>query len=200
MIRIVLAEDQAMVRGALSALLSLESDFEMVAEVGDGESALKAVTLHQPNVLVTDIEMPNMSGLEVAQAIHAQGLTVRVVIVTTFARAGYLQRALSAGVLGYLLKDAPSDQLASGIRRVHEGNRAIDPELALAGWTAGDPLTDRERVVLRLAADGKTSGEIARLIHLSEGTIRNYLSEAIGKLGASNRIEAARLARDKGWL
>ena len=200
MIRIVLAEDQAMVRGALSALLNLEPDFTVVAEAGDGDAALKAVAQHQADVLLTDIEMPKMSGLEVAQAIHTQGLKVKVVIVTTFARAGYLQRALSAGVLGYLLKDAPSDQLASGIRLVASGKRAIDPELALAGWTDGDPLTDRERVVLRLAAEGKTSGEIARLIHLSEGTVRNYLSEAIGKLGASNRIEAARLARDKGWL
>lgn len=200
MIRILLAEDQAMVRGALSALLNLEPDFTVVAEVGDGDAALKAVVEHQPDVLVTDIEMPKISGLEVAQALHEKGLKVRVVILTTFARAGYLQRALSAGVAGYLLKDAPSDQLASGIRRVSEGKRAIDPELALAGWTGGDPLTDRERVVLRLAAEGKTSAEIARLIHLSEGTVRNYLSEAIGKLGASNRIDAARLARDKGWL
>ena len=200
MIRIVLAEDQAMVRGAMSALLTLEPDFTVVAAVGDGNAALTAVTERRPDVLVTDIEMPGLSGLEVAQQIHARKLQVRVVIVTTFARAGYLQRALSAGVAGYLLKDAPSDQLASGIRRVTEGKRAIDPELALAGWTEGDPLTDRERVVLRLAAEGKTSGEIARLIHLSEGTVRNYLSEAIGKLGAANRIEAARFARDKGWL
>ena len=200
MIRIVLAEDQAMVRGALLALLNLEPDFTVVAEVGDGDAALKAVAEHQPDVLVTDIEMPKMSGLEVAQSVHQQYPRVRIVIVTTFARAGYLQRALAAGVAGYLLKDAPSDQLASGIRRVSEGKRAIDPELALAGWTEGDPLTDRERVVLRFASEGKTAGEIARLIHLSEGTVRNYLSEAIGKLGATNRIEAARLARDKGWL
>ncbi|WP_269530980.1 DNA-binding response regulator [Chitinimonas sp. BJYL2] len=199
-LRIVLAEDQALVRGALAALLRLEADFDVVAEVGDGRAGLEAVTALRPDILLTDIEMPLMTGLELAQAVRTRGLPTRVVIVTTFGRAGYLHRAMSAGVGGYLLKDAPSEQLAAAIRRVASGGRAIDPELALAGWDGDDPLTDRERQVLRLAGEGKTSGEIASLIHLSEGTVRNYLSEAIGKLGAANRIEAARLARDKGWL
>lgn len=198
--RIVLAEDQALVRGALAALLKLEADFDVVGEAGDGRAALELVQSLRPDIVLTDIEMPLMTGLELAQAIKDKGLPTRVVIVTTFGRAGYLRRALQAGVAGYLLKDVPSEQLASAIRRVAGGGRAIDPELALAGWDGDDPLTDRERQVLRLAGEGKSSGDIAALIHLSEGTVRNYLSEAIGKLGAANRVEAARLARDKGWL
>jgi two-component system response regulator DesR len=199
-IRIVLAEDQAMVRGALSALLRLESDFDVVAEAADGDSALKLVKELAPDVLVTDIEMPGRTGLDIASLLHQQNSAVRIVILTTFARPGFLKRALSSGVLGYLLKDSPSDQLATSIRRVAQGQRAIDPELALTGWDGEDPLSERERVVLRLASEGKTAGEIATTIHLSEGTVRNYLSEAIGKLGAANRIEAARVARDNGWL
>jgi two-component system, NarL family, response regulator DesR len=199
-IRIVLAEDQAMVRGALAALLRLEESLEIVGEAGDGRSALELVEKLSPDLLLTDIEMPMMSGLEVAQSIRASGLKTRVIIVTTFGRAGYLRRALDSGVAGYLLKDAPSDQLANAIHRVVAGGRAIDPELAMAGWEGDDPLTDRERQVLRLAGDGKSSTDIAALVHLSEGTVRNYLSEAINKLGAMNRVDAARLARDKGWL
>jgi two-component system response regulator DesR len=153
-----------------------------------------------PDLLLTDIEMPLLSGLEVAQTIREKSLKTRVIIVTTFARSGYLRRALESGVAGYLLKDAPSEQLANAIRRVVAGGRAIDPELAMAGWEGDDPLTDRERQVLRLAGEGKSSTDIAALVHLSEGTVRNYLSEAINKLGAMNRIDAARLARDKGWL
>jgi two-component system response regulator DesR len=199
-IRIVLAEDQAMVRGALAALLRLEESLEIVGEAGDGRSALELVKKFSPDLLLTDIEMPMMSGLELAQTIRDNGLKTRVIIVTTFGRAGYLRRALEAGVSGYLLKDAPSNQLADAIRRVVAGGRAIDPELAMAGWDGDDPLTDRERQVLRLAGEGKSSTEIAGLVHLSEGTVRNYLSEAINKLGAMNRVDAARLARDKGWL
>jgi two-component system, NarL family, response regulator DesR len=199
-IRIVLAEDQAMVRGALAALLKLTPDFEVVGEAGDGQKALELVENLQPDVLLTDIEMPTLSGLDVAQVLKERGARTRVVIVTTFGRAGYLRRALESNVCGYLLKDSPSDQLADAIRRVVAGGRAIDPELALAGWDGEDPLTDRERQVLRLAGEGKSSAEIAELVHLSDGTVRNYLSEAIGKLGAANRIEAARLARNKGWL
>jgi two-component system, NarL family, response regulator DesR len=199
-IRIVLAEDQAMVRGALAALLKLTPDFEVVGEAGDGKSALRLVETLKPDVLLTDIEMPQMSGLDVAQALKSGGLPTRVIIVTTFGRAGYLRRALQSNVGGYLLKDSPSSQLADAIRRVVAGGRAIDPELAMAGWEGDDPLTDRERQVLRLAGDGKSSSEIAAMVHLSEGTVRNYLSEAIGKLGAANRIDAARLARNKGWL
>jgi two-component system response regulator DesR len=200
MIRLVLAEDQAMVRGALAALLQLESDFELLAEAGDGDAAWCEVQTHSPDLLVTDIEMPGMTGLDLAQRVQASQLATRVVILTTFARAGYLRRALDAGVRGYLLKDAPSDQLAAALRQVHAGGRAIDPQLAAAAWDDADPLTDRERTVLRLAGEGASSADIATQLHLSQGTVRNYLSEAIGKLGASNRIEAYRMARSKGWL
>jgi two-component system response regulator DesR len=200
MIRLVLAEDQAMVRGALAALLRLETDFSLLSEAGDGEAAWQAVREHQPDLLVTDIEMPKLTGLELALRIKESELPTRVVILTTFARAGYLRRALDAGVRGYLLKDAPSDQLASALRQVHAGGRAIDPQLALAAWGEDDPLSERERQVLRLAGEGVKSAEIGERLHLSQGTVRNYLSEAIGKLGAENRIEAYRLARAKGWL
>ena len=200
MIRMVLAEDQAMVRGALAALLKLESDFDLLAETGDGEAAWQALQLHKPDLLVTDIEMPKLTGLELAIRIKEAGLSTRVVILTTFARAGYLRRALEAGVRGYLLKDAPSEQLATALRQVHAGGRAIDPQLAVAAWGEDDPLSERERQVLRLAGEGVKSAEIGERLHLSQGTVRNYLSEAIGKLGAENRIEAYRLARAKGWL
>lgn len=200
MIRILIAEDQTMLRDALVALLGLEPDLEVVAAAGDGESAWRQLQALQPDILVTDIEMPGPTGLELAQRIQRHGLPVRVVIVTTFARAGYLRRALDAGVAGYLLKDAPADQLAEALRRVHRGGRAIDPELALEAWGEADPLNDRERQVLRLAGTGLGTGEIAARLGLSPGTVRNYLSEAIGKLGVGNRIEAWRLAREKGWL
>ena len=200
MIRIVLAEDQAMVRGALAALLRIEGGFEVIAEAGDGEAAWKAVEAHVPDLLVTDIEMPWLTGLELAQRVKDAGLPTRVVILTTFARAGYLRRALDVGVRGYLLKDAPSEQLAAALRQVHAGGRAIDPQLAVAAWGEDDPLTERERQVLRLAGEGVKSAEIAERLSLSQGTVRNYLSEAIGKLGAANRIEAYRTARAKGLL
>lgn len=204
MIRVVLAEDQAMVRGALAALLDLEDDIRIVAQASDGDEALAATLEHEPDLLVTDIEMPGLGGLDLAarvrEANRGRERPTRVVVVTTFARTGYLRRALDAGVQGYLLKDAPAAQLADALRRVHAGGRAIDPELAVEAWGAEDPLTDRERQVLRLAGDGASSATIARSLGLSEGTIRNYLSEAIGKLGASNRVEAARIAREHGWL
>ncbi|NUO75662.1 MAG: response regulator transcription factor [Lysobacter sp.] len=200
MIRLVLAEDQAMVRGALAALLNLETDLEVVAAVGDGEAAWAAVQRLQPDLLVTDIEMPRMTGIELAQRMRESGLDTRVVIVTTFGRSGYLRRALDAGVRGYLLKDAPAEQLADALRQVHRGGRAIDPQLAVAAWGEEDPLTERERQVLRLAGEGVTTAEIGQRLHLSQGTVRNYLSEAIGKLGAGNRIEAYRQARQNGWL
>lgn len=199
-LRILLAEDQAMLRGALTALLNLERDLSVVASVGDGESAWRELQRLQPEVLVTDIEMPGLTGLELAQRIQRQGLAVRVVIVTTFARAGFLRRALDAGVAGYLLKDAPAEQLADALRRVHGGGRAIDPQLALEAWSEPDPLSERERQALRLAGEGMGAAEIAAQLRLSHGTVRNYLSEAIGKLGVGNRIEAYRLARQKGWL
>jgi len=200
MIRILLAEDQAMVRGALSALLRLESDLDVIGSAADGEEAWQFVQRDVPDVLVTDIEMPRLTGLELAQRIRERGIECKVVIVTTFARPGFLRRALDAGVSGYLLKDAPADQLADALRKVHRGGRAIDPQLALEAWSEADPLNDRERQVLRLAGEGLSAGDIAEQLHLSQGTVRNYLSEAIGKLGVGNRIEAYRLARQKGWL
>ena len=201
MIRIVLAEDQALLRGALKGLLSLETDLDVVAEAGDGDGAWKAVQQHAPDLLLTDIEMPGLSGLDLAAKVQEAKLPTRVVIVTTFARGGYLRRALDAGVRGYLLKDAPVEKLAQALRDVHRGGRAIAPELAVDAWREeADPLTDRERAVLRLAGEGLSSQDIAEKLHLSNGTVRNYLSEAIGKLGAANRIEAYRMARQKGWL
>lgn len=203
MIRVVIAEDQSMVLGALAALLDLQTDITVVAQAEDGDAGLAAVLEHEPDVLVTDIEMPGKTGLELAAAIaekRKEGLKTRVVILTTFARAGYLRRALDAGASGYLLKDAPASQLAEALRRVVQGGRAIDPELAAEAWTEADPLTDRERQVLRLAGEGANTAAISTMLELSEGTIRNYLSEAMSKLGASNRVEAARIAREKGWL
>lgn len=200
MIRVLLAEDQAMVRGALSALLNLESDIEVLGSAADGETAWRDVQRHKPDVLVTDIEMPGLTGLELAQRIRRHELPIKVIIVTTFARPGFLRRALDAGVGGYLLKDAPAENLAEALRTVHRGGRAIDPQLALEAWSEADPLNDRERQVLRLAGEGASASDIGTRLNLSHGTVRNYLSEAIGKLGAGNRIEAYRLARQKGWL
>jgi two-component system response regulator DesR len=200
MIRIVLAEDQAMVRGALSALLGLEPDIEVLGAAADGEAAWRMLQQLQPDILVTDIEMPGLSGLELAQRIARHALPIKVVIVTTFARSGFLRRALDADVCGYLLKDAPAEKLADALRQVQHGGRAIDPQLALDAWSQADPLNDRERQVLRLSGDGRSASEIATQLGLSHGTVRNYLSECIGKLGVANRIEAYRLARQKGWL
>jgi two-component system response regulator DesR len=200
MIRVLLAEDQAMVRGALAALLAMEADIEVVGTVADGNEAVRETRRLQPDILVSDIEMPGLSGLEVAQLVRRFDTPCRVVILTTFARPGYLRRALDAGVNGYLIKDAPSEQLAAALRVVHGGGRVIDPQLAIDAWTEADPLSDRERQILRLAGDGASAADIATELKLSAGTVRNYLSEVIGKLGASNRIEATRIARQKGWL
>lgn len=200
MIRVLLAEDQSMVLGALAALLELEPDIEVVGRAHDGREALALLETARPDVVLTDIEMPNLTGLELAAELKRRGSPARVVILTTFGRSGYLRRALDAGAAGYLLKDAPAEKLAEAVRRVHAGLRAIDPELAAAAWEEADPLTDRERQVLRLAAEGLPSARIAAELHLSEGTVRNYLSEVISKLGAENRVEAARIARQKGWL
>lgn len=200
MIRVLLAEDQAMVRGALSALLNLESDIEVLGSAADGEAAWREVQRLKPDVLVTDIEMPGLTGLELAQRIQRQELPIKVIIVTTFARPGFLRRALDSGVSGYLLKDAPAENLAEALRTVQRGGRSIDPQLALEAWSEADPLNDRERQVLRLAGEGMSASDIATHFNLSHGTVRNYLSEAIGKLGVANRIEAYRLARQKGWL
>ncbi len=200
-IRIVIAEDQALLLGAMAALLRLEDDLDVVGQARNGQEALALCTALAPDIVLTDIEMPLMTGLELAAALGHAGSPCKVVIVTTFARAGYLRRALGAGVRGYLLKDAPAEALAGAIRTVHAGGRAVAPELALESWGGGeDPLSERERQVLRLAGEGKSSAEIAKLVFLSEGTVRNYLSDAISKLNAGNRVEAYRLARDAGWL
>lgn len=200
MIRVLLAEDQAMVLGALSALIEIEHDIAVVGRARSGTEALTLALTERPDVVVTDIEMPGLSGLELAAELKRRGCPARVVILTTFARPGYLRRALDAGASGYLLKDAPSHKLADAIRRVRNGGRAVDPELASEAWSDADPLTDRERQVLRLAADGQSGAEIADALRLSEGTVRNYLSEAINKIGGRNRVDAARIARVKGWL
>jgi two-component system response regulator DesR len=199
-IRIVIAEDQAMVLGALAALLEAEDDITVAGQASNGREALQLVIAEKPDVLLSDIEMPELSGLDLAAELKRQRVPVRVIMLTTFARSGYLRRALDAGVSGYLLKDSPSKTLADAVRRVHAGGRVIDPELAAEAWGEADPLTDRERQVLQMAGDGAAGADIATKLNLSEGTVRNYLSEAISKLGASNRTEAARIARQKGWL
>ncbi len=199
-IRVIIAEDQTMVLGALTALLEMDGDIRVLAQERNGKNALASVLRERPDVLITDIEMPEMTGLELAAAIQSRGLPTHVIVLTTFARAGYLRRAMDAGARGYILKDRPARELADAVRRVHNGLRVIDPELAAEAWGEPDPLTDRERQILRLAGEGTTTGDIASKLRLSEGTVRNYLSEAIGKLGAANRIEAARIARTRGWL
>jgi two-component system response regulator DesR len=200
-IRVIVAEDQAMVLGALAALLETEPDIAVCDRAANGRQALSAVAKHKPDVLVTDIEMPEMTGLTLAAEVRERYPQTRVMILTTFARPGYLRRALDAGAKGYLLKDRPAAELAEAVRRVHRGLRVVDPDLAAEAWDSGaDPLTERERQILWRAGEGKSSLEIAEELHLSEGTVRNYLSEAISKLDASNRIDAARIARAKGWL
>jgi len=201
MIRIVIAEDQALVSGALAALLGLEDDLQVIGLAKNGQEALTLCEKEQPDILVTDIEMPIMTGLELAAAVAEKKLNSKVIVLTTFARSGYLRRAMASSVRGYMLKDAPANTLATAIRTVHAGGRAIAPELAMESWGGEqDPLSERERQVLRLAGTGSSSTEIAKLMHLSEGTVRNYLSEAISKLHAKNRVDAFRLARDQGWL
>lgn len=200
MIRVVVAEDQGMVLGALATLLGLEPDIEVVGRAPDGLAAWTLVQRERPQVLLSDIEMPGLTGLELAARIQAERLPVQVLIVTTFGRPGYLRRALDAGVRGYLLKDQPSEELAAAVRRVAAGQRVVAPELAEAAWGAPDPLSERERAVLRLAEAGRSNKEIAEVLGLSHGTVRNYLHEAAGKLGAENRVEAARIARANGWL
>lgn len=201
-IRVLIAEDQGMVLGALAALLEIEPDIDVVGRARDGKEALALAASTDPDVVLTDIEMPLMTGLELATELHRtrKAGRPRVIILTTFARPGYLRRALDAGASGYLLKDAPSEELAEAIRGVHQGMRVVDPQLAQDAWGEVDPLTDRERQVLRAAEEGLASADIAKQLNLSEGTVRNYLSEAIAKLGVTNRIEASRLARQRGWL
>jgi two-component system response regulator DesR len=199
-IRVVIAEDQMMMLGALATLLDMERDISVIGRASNGREALQLVRDHRPDVLLTDIEMPELTGIEVASQLKHDGAKTRTIIVTAFARAGYLRRALDAGASGYLLKDSPVDALANAVRRVHAGTRVIDPDLARDAWSEADPLTDGERRVLRLAGEGATTASIGASLGLSAGTVRNYLSEAISKLGAANRVEAARIARQKGWL
>lgn len=200
-IRVLLAEDQAMMRGALALLLGLEDDMEVVAEVGDGDAVLDAARRTRPDVAILDIEMPGASGLDAAAALGAELPACKVVIVTTFGRPGYLRRAMESGAGGFLVKDAPVDELAAAIRRVLAGEQVIDPALAAAALRAGpNPLTGRERDVLRAAADGATIADVSARLHLSPSTVRNYLSSAIGKTSSRNRIEAVNTARAQGWL
>jgi two-component system, NarL family, response regulator DesR len=200
-IRVLLAEDQGTVRGALAALLRLEADLEVVAEVDRGDAVVATALARRPDVALLDIEMPGSDGLAAAKALHEQLPSCRIVILTTFGRSGYLRRAMESGAVGFLLKEAPASQLAVAIRRVMEGDRVVDPELALTALAEGNnPLTIREREVLSVARSGASLAAIAARLTLSEGTVRNHLSMAIQKLGAQNRMEAARLAEEKGWL
>ncbi len=201
MIRILLAEDQGMMRGALALLLGLEDDFEVVGQVAAGDQIVPTAMEVRPDVAVLDIEMPGRSGLDAAADLHAVLPACKILIVTTFGRPGYLRRAMEAGASGFLVKDGPVEDLAGAIRRVLAGERVVDPELATAALSAGpNPLTGRERDVLSAAADGSTIADIAGRLHLSESTVRNYLSAAIGKTSARNRIEAVQSARQHGWL
>ena len=201
MIRVLIAEDQTMVRGALRALLDLEDDLEVVAEVGRGDAVVQAAREHRPDVALLDIEMPGLDGIEAARALAAVVPEVRAVVLTTFGRPGFLRRAMEVGASGFLVKDAPVADLARAIRAVMAGERVIDRDLAAAALAIGaTPLSVREADVLRAAADGATVADIARALFLSEGTVRNYLSSAIGKTGARTRVEAARAAEERGWL
>ena len=200
-IRVLLAEDQAMVRGALAALLALEGDIEIVAEVGRGDEVIPAAKRSTPDVALLDIEMPGLDGLAAAAELHCVMPACKIMILTTFGRPGYLRRAMESGVVGFLVKDAPATELASAIRRAIAGERVIDPVLATSALMEGpNPLTEREREVLTASGRGASIAEIAGALFLSEGTVRNYLHTAIGKLNARNRVDAARQAQEKGWL
>jgi two-component system, NarL family, response regulator DesR len=200
-IRLLLADDQALVRGALSALLSLEPDLEVVAEVARGDEVVDAVLAHRPDVALLDVEMPGLDGIAAAAEVRRRAPGTRVLIVTTFGRPGFLRRAMQSGADGFVVKDTPAPQLADAVRRVHQGLRVVDPALAMDSLTIGDsPLTEREADVLRAAADGASVAVIAQRVHLSQGTVRNHLSAAIGKTGAANRSEAVQIATTNGWL
>jgi two-component system response regulator DesR len=200
-IRLVIADDQALVRGALGALLDLEVDLEVVGLAADGAQALRLVDELAPDVCLMDIQMPGLDGVEATRALRAANPGTRVLIVTTFARPGYLRSALDAGASGFIVKDSPAEKLADAVRRVHLGMRVLDPALAEESLFEGaNPLSERERQVLRLAADGRSAAAIAADVFLSAGTVRNHLSAAIGKTGAGNRAQAVRIALDKGWI
>jgi len=200
-VRVLLADDQALVRGALASLLGLEPDLEVVAEVGRGDEVVEVARAARPDVALLDVEMPGLDGIAATAALRAALPSCRVLVVTTFGRPGYLRRALAAGAGGFLVKDTPARQLADAVRRVHAGLRVVDPTLAAESLATGDsPLTERETQVLRTARDGGTVADVAAALHLSEGTVRNHLSAAIGKTGARTRAEAVRLAEGAGWL
>ena len=201
MIRLLLADDQALVRGALAALLDLESDLEVVAEVSRGDEVVRSAVEHSVDVALLDVEMPGLDGIAATAALRRALPSCRVLIVTTFGRPGYLRRAVEAGASGFVVKDTPARQLADAVRRVHAGLRVLDPALAEESLVSGaSPLSGRETEVLRAARDGGTVAELAALLHLSEGTVRNHLSAAIGKTGARNRADAVRVAEQQGWL
>jgi two-component system response regulator DesR len=200
-IRLLLADDQALIRGALAALLGMESDLTVVAEVGRGDEVVPAAVAHEPDVALLDVQMPGLDGLAAAGALREQVPGCRVLMLTTFGRPGYLRRALAAGASGFMVKDAPPEQLVDAIRRVHAGLRVVDPALAVESITVGEsPFTARERDVLAAAADGATVAGIARTLFLSEGTVRNHLPSIIGKTGARTRADAARIATERGWI
>jgi two-component system response regulator DesR len=201
MIRVLLAEDQGMVRGALAALLSLQHDIEVVAQVERGDQVVPAALEHKPDVALLDIEMPGMDGLSAAAALRQALPSCKALILTTFGRPGYLRKAMEAGAYGFLVKDGPADELAAAVRRAAAGQRTVDPSLAAAALAEGsNPLSGREREVLAAARQGGTAADIATRLHLSEGTVRNHLSAAIRKLGARSRLEALNVAEQKGWL
>ncbi|MBW4964860.1 MULTISPECIES: response regulator transcription factor [unclassified Pseudoalteromonas] len=204
MIKVYLVEDQALVRDAVSALLSLDFNIDVIGQASNGQEALNAINAldegAMPDIILTDIEMPTMNGIELSEKIATQFPAIKMVIMTTFSRAGYIRRSLSAGVKGFILKEAPSDELINALKKVMQGQKVIDPELAINALDDADPLTDKERKALKLASDGLKTSEIATQLFISEGTTRNYLSDAIAKLNATNRIDAARIAKQKGWL
>lgn len=200
MSKVLVVEDQALVRGAISALLGLDPNIDVVGEACDGKEALKLIDSLKPDVVLTDIEMPTMTGLDLALTLQQKYPSIKVVIMTTFSRAGYIRRAMSSGVKGFVLKESPSEYLIDTVKKVMQGQKVISPELALCALDDVDVLTEKERKALRLAGEGLTTAQIASELYLSEGTVRNYLSEAISKLNATNRIDAARIAKQKGWL
>jgi len=204
MIKVYLVEDQALVRDAVGALLSLDFNIEVIGQASNGQDALNAIKALTdealPDIILTDIEMPHMSGIELSEQIAATFPTIKMVIMTTFSRAGYIRRSLALGVKGFILKEAPSDELINALKKVMQGQKVIDPELAINALDDADPLTDKERKALKLASDGLKTSEIAKQLFISEGTTRNYLSDAIAKLNATNRVDAARIAKQKGWL
>ncbi|CAM4182270.1 response regulator transcription factor [Pseudoalteromonas ostreae] len=204
MIKVYLVEDQALVRDAIAALLSLDFNIEVIGQASNGQDALTAINMLDsnslPDIILTDIEMPSMNGIELSEQIASKYPAIKIVIMTTFSRAGYIRRSLSAGVKGFILKEAPSDELISALKKVMHGQKVIDPELAINALDDTDPLTDKERKALQLASEGLKTADIAARLYLSEGTVRNYLSDAIAKLNAINRVDAARIAKQKGWL